>query len=164
MQSAASVPARAKARARGIQRGPRPFLMEYIGPPSHSPPGPRSRKRRARATSAYLVPMPSRAEAQSQKSAPGPPRQTARATPAMLPVPTVPASAAQRACRGVTAPSARLPRDLNRPPRVQRSTSGSRRSWTKPQRRLSMSPTPPKSRAMGRPQSVAMNSRKAGPP
>ena len=39
--------------------------------------------------SAYLVAMPTSAVHHIQKSAPGPPRKIAVATPAMLPVPTV---------------------------------------------------------------------------
>ena len=93
MPKAASVPNRAKMRARGMKRLPRPFLMVYIGPPSHCPSAPRSRKRTASVTSANFVAMPSMAVSQSQKSVPGPPRAIARATPAMFPVPTVPASA-----------------------------------------------------------------------
>ena len=41
--------------------------------------------------------MPKKAESHIQKTAPGPPTAIAPATPAMLPVPTVAASAVQRA-------------------------------------------------------------------
>ncbi len=49
--------------------------------------------------------MPSRADTHSQKIEPAPPRVTAVVMPAMLPVPTVAASAVVRAWKGVTSPS-----------------------------------------------------------
>src|SRR3990172_3988034 len=49
--------------------------------------------------------MPRTPETQSQKSAPGPPRNRAVATPAMLPTPTVDARAVATAWNGVTLPS-----------------------------------------------------------
>ena len=49
--------------------------------------------------------MPSRAEHHIQNTAPGPPMAIAPATPAMLPVPTVAASAVHTAWNGVIAPS-----------------------------------------------------------
>ena len=117
MARAPSAPKKAKQRARGMKRGPSPFLMVYIGPPNQTPPSPRSRKRRASVTSAYFVAMPSAALSQSQNNAPGPPRDIASATPAMFPVPTVPASAAQRACIGVM-PSADCASLRKAPPRT----------------------------------------------
>ena len=55
----------------------------------------------ARAISAYLVHMPKKAETHIQNTAPGPPTKIAPVTPAMLPVPTVPASAVVTAWKGV---------------------------------------------------------------
>ena len=54
----------------------------------------------ARAISAYLVHMPKKAEIHIQNTAPGPPTKIAPVTPAMLPVPTVPASAVETAWKG----------------------------------------------------------------
>ena len=54
----------------------------------------------ARAISAYLVHMPKKAETHIQNTAPGPPAKSAPVTPAMLPVPTVPASAVETAWKG----------------------------------------------------------------
>ena len=55
----------------------------------------------ASVTSANLVHIPNSAEHHIQNTAPGPPMAIAPATPAMLPVPTVPASAVQTAWNGV---------------------------------------------------------------
>ena len=52
--------------------------------------------------------MPKRAEIHIQNTAPGPPRMIAPVTPAMLPVPTVDASAVETACIGVISPSPRF--------------------------------------------------------
>jgi hypothetical protein len=62
----------------------------------------------ASTTSANFVAIPSRPETISQKSAPGPPIVIAVETPAMLPTPTVEASAVATAWNGVTVPSARV--------------------------------------------------------
>ena len=59
----------------------------------------------ASTTSAYLVHIPIRAEIHSQKMEPAPPKVTAQVMPAMLPVPTVAASAVVTAWKGDTAPS-----------------------------------------------------------
>ena len=56
-------------------------------------------------TSENLVTMPNSAEIHIQNTAPGPPRMIAPVTPAMLPVPTVEASAVETACSGVISPS-----------------------------------------------------------
>ncbi len=74
--------------------------------------------------SAYLVHMPNRPDTHSQNKAPGPPRKIAVATPAMLPTPTVEASAVATAWNGRTLPSpppgwVSLPStSLQRPPEV----------------------------------------------
>ena len=90
-----------------------------MGPPVQLPPALRSRKWRARVTSENLVHMPSSAEHHIQNTAPGPPMAMAPATPAMLPVPTVAASAVHTAWKGVMAPSA-ASRLRNIRPRVVR--------------------------------------------
>ena len=54
--------------------------------------------------SANLVHMPSTPDTHSQNSAPGPPIEIAVATPAMLPTPTVDASAVATAWNGETSP------------------------------------------------------------
>ena len=55
--------------------------------------------------SEYFVAMPKKAATSIQKSAPGPPVPMAVATPTMLPVPTVAASAVQSAAKLETSPS-----------------------------------------------------------
>ncbi len=57
----------------------------------------RTRKRTASTASAYLVAIPKRPVTHIQNIAPGPPAAMAVATPAILPVPTVAASAVIRA-------------------------------------------------------------------
>ena len=59
-----------------------------------------SRYLTARAISAYLVHIPKNADTHIQKTAPGPPANIAPVTPAMLPVPTVPARAVVTAWNG----------------------------------------------------------------
>ena len=76
-----------------------------MGPPTSSPFLFRSRKWTASVTSENLVHMPSSAEHHIQNTAPGPPMAMAPATPAMVPVPTVAASAVQTAWNGVMVPS-----------------------------------------------------------
>ena len=93
MPKPARPPKSAKATPSHFQCAPRPFLIAYIGPPICSPWSSVSRKCTASSTSEYLVAMPTRAVIHIQNSAPGPPMAIAVATPAMLPVPTVAASA-----------------------------------------------------------------------
>ena len=76
-----------------------------MGPPTQSPISLRSRNLTASRISEYLVAIPIRAVTHSQNRAPGPPRVTAAVIPAMLPVPTVPASAVETAWKGVISPS-----------------------------------------------------------
>ena len=59
----------------------------------------------ARVTSENLVHMPKNAEHHIQKMAPGPPSAMAPATPAIFPVPTVPARAVHTAWKGLMEPS-----------------------------------------------------------
>src|SRR5690625_4600860 len=66
---------------------------EYCGPPDASPTAPVHRNRTARKASAYWVAMPTSPVTHIQNSAPGPPMAMAVATPTILPVPTVAASA-----------------------------------------------------------------------
>ena len=54
--------------------------------------------------SAYFVAMPKTPVSQHQRTAPGPPRPTAVATPTMFPVPMVAASAVARAPNWLTSP------------------------------------------------------------
>ncbi len=80
--------------------------MRYIGPPSIVPSAVRTRYRTASSASLYLVAVPSTPVSHIQKTAPGPPRLTAVATPTMLPVPMVAANAVVSAAKGLTSPSA----------------------------------------------------------
>ena len=89
-----------------VQRLPRPFLMKYMAPPTQLPAGVFSRNCTESMTSANFVTMPTMAVTHIQNRAPGPPTEMAVATPTMLPVPMVPASAVIRAFQGEISPSA----------------------------------------------------------
>jgi hypothetical protein len=52
-----------------------------------------------------MVPIPTRPETHIQNRAPGPPAVMAVATPAMLPLPTMPPTAVIRAPKGLMSPS-----------------------------------------------------------
>lgn len=99
--------------------------------------------------------MPSSAEHHIQNTAPGPPMAIAPATPAILPVPTVPASAVQTAWNGVIAPSA-ASFLWNMRPMVVLSAKGNLRICRKPVRTLSSSPTPIMQTIAGTPQTKSL--------
>ena len=63
----------AKATASGFHACPRPFSIEYIGPPAAEPPGRIVRNFMARVHSVYLSAMPKTAVTHIQNHAPGPP-------------------------------------------------------------------------------------------
>ena len=75
-----------------------------MGPPTISPRSLRVRYATDSVTSQYLITMPASALSHNQKIAPGPPVATASATPTMLPVPSVAASAVHTAWNGDMAP------------------------------------------------------------
>ena len=85
---------------------PRPRSSAYIGPPSIVPSAVLTRYFTASSASLYFVAMPRTPVSHIHSTAPGPPRLTAVATPTMLPVPIVAASAVVRAANGLTSPSA----------------------------------------------------------
>ena len=95
---------RSRNAANGAADNPR--SMKYMGPPQISPLSSLIRYLCEIVTSTNLVVMPTNAVAHIQKSAAGPPRKMANATPPMLPVPTVPDSAVESACKWVVSPSA----------------------------------------------------------
>ena len=76
-----------------------------MGPPTISPRSLRVRYATDSVTSQNLMTMPASAESHSQKIDPGPPVATASATPTMLPVPSVAASAVHTAWKGEMVPS-----------------------------------------------------------
>ena len=78
--------------------------MVYIGPPHISPFELVSLYFMASAHSAYFVDIPKAAATHIQTRAPGPPVIIAVATPTILPVPIVPASAVMRAENGEISP------------------------------------------------------------
>src|SRR3990172_9089743 len=94
--------------------------------------------------------MPRTPETQSQKSAPGPPRNRAVATPAMLPTPTVDARAVATAWNGVTLPSP--PPCLVSFPRTSRSAVHRCRNCTARVRTVRTNPVPITTRSRGAPQ------------
>ena len=80
--------------------------------------------------------MPKKADTHIQNTAPGPPAKMAPVTPAMLPVPTVPARAVDTAWKGVRlgSPPAFFSVFRNREPRVLRMIKPNRRAWRQPHR------------------------------
>ena len=81
---------------------------------------------------------------------PGPPMEMAVATPAMLPTPTVDASAVATAWNGLTLPAP--PPCLVSLPSTSVMAKPSRRTCTTPVRTVSSSPVPIRSRIIGQPQ------------
>ena len=77
---------------------------------------------------ANAVIMPTKALTHSQNTAPGPPSVSAVATPAMLPVPTVAASAVHMAANGETPPLVRLAAPVKQENSVFRSQSAQYRT------------------------------------
>lgn len=106
MPKQAMAPKMAKHVPSHFQRGPRPFLMKYMAPPTQLPAGVFSRKCTESRTSANFVIMPTRAVTHIQKRAPGPPMAMAVATPTILPVPISAARAVMRAFQGESSPCA----------------------------------------------------------
>ncbi len=93
------------AKTTASQRRPRPRSSAYMGPPAMVPCGVRMRYFTASTASPYLVAMPKTPVNHIQSTAPGPPAATAVATPTMLPVPMVAASAVVSAPNCETSPS-----------------------------------------------------------
>ena len=82
-----------KAKSTAIHFQPSPFSRAYIGPPSILPFFVFTRYLMASKPSAYFVEIPNTPVSQHHSTAPGPPRAIAVATPTILPVPMVAASA-----------------------------------------------------------------------
>ena len=100
----------------------------------------RTRKCTPSTASAYFVAMPNAAQTHIQKIAPGPPMRMAVATPPMLPLPTVEASAVDSAWNGVIVPSAAVVRSTM-PDSAKRTAAGNRRICTRPVAAVSSPPT-----------------------
>lgn len=92
----------------------------------------RTRKCTPSTASEYLVAIPTVATIHIQKIAPGPPMRMAVATPPMLPLPTVAASAVESAWKDEIVPS--LPPFENIPPSDIFTEVPKRRTCTKPVR------------------------------
>ena len=90
-------------------------------------------------TSTNLVVMPRKAVIHIQKSAAGPPRKMANATPPMLPVPTVPDSAVDSAWKWVVSPWVASFEYL---PVTTPQACLKKRTWGKPRYSVKNSPTP----------------------
>ena len=86
------------------QRFGKPSRITYMGPPRSVPALSRPRYITASVQVKNLVAMPTMAVIHIQKMAPGPPMTMASATPAMLPIPMVPASADDSAWKWVISP------------------------------------------------------------
>ena len=96
------------AKTTPSQRCPRPRSSAYIGPPAMVPSGMTTRYFTARRASPYFVAIPKTPVSHIQSTAPGPPAATAVATPTMLPVPIVAASAVVSAPNWLTSPAPSL--------------------------------------------------------
>ena len=96
--------AKRAAIVRPMNLFPMPFFMAYMGPPDISPTLFVSRYFTASTDSAYFVERPKAALIHIQTRAPGPPSTIAVATPTILPVPTVAASAVMSDWKGVMSP------------------------------------------------------------
>ena len=83
----------------------KPCFMVYIGPPAISPFAPAVRYFKESIHSLNFVVSPNAAEIHIHTRAPGPPDTIAVATPTMLPVPIVAASAVVSAPNGETSPA-----------------------------------------------------------
>jgi len=90
--------------------------------------------------SEYLAAIPKIAEIHIQNSAPGPPRWIAVATPAMLPTPTVAASAVDSAWKCETSPCSSLASARRK--KANRRAGASLVNWTPPSRAVSQMPVP----------------------
>ncbi len=90
---------------------PRPRSSAYIGPPAIMPFGSLTRNFTASTASAYLVATPKTPVSHIHSTAPGPPAATAVATPTMLPVPIVAASAVVSAPNWEMSPSPSFSRE-----------------------------------------------------
>src|SRR5918993_2887763 len=134
---------------------PSPFLMAYIGPPMCSPFSSTSRYCTASTTSQYLVAKPTRAVIHIQNRAPGPPSAIAVATPTMLPVPTVAASAVISAAKGLISPSLSGP--ARRPPHNNLKPVPILKIGMSLSRYCRNSPVPRIAMIMGTPQTMSLN-------
>ena len=97
-------PKNAKTLASHFHLGPIPFSMYIKGPPRALPSASKSLNLMARNPSEYFVAIPINAVTTIQNSAPGPPVDTAVATPTILPVPTVADKAVIKAPKLDTSP------------------------------------------------------------
>ena len=88
-----TMPQTANIRARGLNPGPSPVSIKYMGPPCAMPSSSCLRYMQASVQVKNLVHMPSRPATHIQNMAPGPPMLMAIATPAILPMPIVPDNA-----------------------------------------------------------------------
>src|SRR5882672_1818438 len=84
---------RQKRTARGCHGFPNASRITYMGPPWITPFESLPRYMTDKALVKKFVDIPTKAVTHIQKSAPGPPRLIAAATPAIFPIPTVDASA-----------------------------------------------------------------------
>ena len=105
--------------------------------------------------SANAVIMPKNAATHIQNTAPGPPMASAAATPAMLPVPTVAASAVHIAAKGeIACPSLSVLRWGRQARSAPPSHSRMYRSWNTPVQQVKYSPVPSSRMSSGGPQST----------
>ena len=84
----------------------KPFSRAYIGPPNIIPSDVFTLYFTAKRPSPYFVAIPNKPVNQHQNTAPGPPAAIAVATPTILPVPIVAASAVASAAKELTSPLA----------------------------------------------------------
>ena len=145
------------ATASHRQLAPRPCVMMYMGPPCGLPCSSLPLYMMLNAPSKNLVVMPSSALTHIQKMTPGPPTDSAMATPAILPMPTVAAMALSNACTELICPAC-LPVSEACLSRSARSPCGRCLMEMPRDRTNRMSPPPMSSRNSGRPQMASLRS------
>ncbi len=126
MPNAATAVSSANTTPSHLIRSPR--SSTYIGPPAIAPDGVVTRYFTASSASPYFVAIPNTPVSHIHSTAPGPPAATAVATPTMLPVPIVAASAVASAPNWLTSPvpSAERPSEIRIPLPMNRWMNRSR--------------------------------------
>ena len=133
---------------------PSPFSRMYIVPPLNCPSSSFSRNLTASVTSQNFVVMPNIADISIHTRAPGPPRWSAVATPAMLPVPTVAASAVAIAAKDEMLPSSELfSLSLPKTSLIMRPKY---LTWGKPRTKVNQTPVPTKRVSIHGPQTIPL--------
>ncbi len=142
------MPHTANIRARGLNRGPSPTSIKYMGPPWAMPSSSWRRYMQASVQVKNFVHMPSKPAIHIQKMAPGPPMLMAMATPAILPMPIVPDNADESAWKCGISPGSP---GLSYLPRNRLKVWRRRRNGNKRQRKAKYNAVPATRKTSGSP-------------